>query len=151
MSTNLFIKFFWIANVFLPFVVLHSIRELRFLAMGGSISFWSLSIVHRLPRGHRHLQPEAGADRGTGFSRSMTIDAANVRPAPVNATRRTAPSERLVSCTFITSTPTWVLLHDVTTLRRLYAFLDGRPSGPALIKKQELDYGYQLYKTRPTG
>jgi hypothetical protein len=32
------------------------------------------------------------------------------------------PSERLVPCTFTTSTPTWVLLHAVATLWLLYAF-----------------------------
>jgi hypothetical protein len=71
MSTNLFIMFLWFANVFLPFAVLHPTRELRFLAMGGSTSYWSLSTVHRLPQGRRHLQPKAGAVGGIGFSRSI--------------------------------------------------------------------------------
>jgi hypothetical protein len=68
---KLIIIFVWFANVFLPFAVLHPNRELRFLAMGKSTSYSPLSIVHRLPRGRRHLQPEAGAIEGTGFSRSV--------------------------------------------------------------------------------
>jgi hypothetical protein len=50
-----------------------------------------------------------------------TTGAANVRPALVNAIRRTPPPERLVPSTFTTSAPSRVLLHVVPALRWLYA------------------------------
>jgi hypothetical protein len=79
----------------LSFVVLHPSREMWFLAMGGSTSYWSLSTVSTTSRTsssttwsgscQRHwlLQIYRLAQEKTG--------AANVPPALVNATRKIGP------------------------------------------------------------
>jgi hypothetical protein len=64
-------SFFGLLTFFLSFAVLHPNRELRFLVMGGSTSYSPLSRVHWLPRARRHLHPQAGVVRGTGFPKSI--------------------------------------------------------------------------------
>ena len=61
---------FLFTNAIFFSAVLPPTKELRFHEMGGSPSYWSISNLHRLPRG-RHRQAEAGAREGTGSCRSL--------------------------------------------------------------------------------